>query len=44
MADVLAIARVEGKKKLKCKRVRVKPFISILNNKDYIVKVEPEEG
>jgi len=42
MADLLRIARVEGRKVLKVKKVKVKPLIIQYGNGSYIVVVEPD--
>lgn len=44
LGDVLAIARVEGKKVLGANRVRVKPYLALCGDNDYVVVVEPEEA
>lgn len=44
LSDVLRIARHQGKKIFKCKKVRVDPFISYVGSNDLIVMVRPEKG
>ncbi len=44
MADVLNIARENGKKLLGVDRVRVKPFIAQYGASDYLVVVEKDDG
>lgn len=42
LSDVLRIARVEGKKILKVKKVNVKPVVYPYGNTSYLVVVEPD--
>lgn len=42
LSDVLRIARVEGKKMLKVKKVNVKPLVYPYGNASYLVVVEPD--
>ena len=44
LGDIVAIARVEGKKVLGVDRVNVKPFISSYGDSDYLVVVEESVG
>ena len=41
MGDLLAVARVEGRKVLRVERVRVKPYVQLYGD-GYLVVVEPE--
>lgn len=42
LADLLAIARAEGKKLLRTDKVRVLPFVTLLESSAYLVVVEKD--